>query len=386
MRVLMNAFKNLWRLKFTLRTKSESMPESNGGNSLYSPLERFYLRLMFTSKKRKALYNNLVMLLDAGVSVFMALEQIQSKYRKYSTGVFGKNKLFVKILADWLYRYRSLGYSLDKAISDYIPSTEVLLISSDTKDIKNGLKQALDISDKMNKIRSTLMGNMAYPFANILVLFGLLFFVSFKMMPEISTIIPPATWPPITKSLYNFSHFFVDNLLYILLAIFVLVIWVVYALPRTCGVIRRKILDKVAPFSVYKKLQSVNLLISLSLLLSSGNSFSKAISLLRGEASAYISYYLVTIIGKLKRGKTPGKALCDSELFDQESAVLIEIYSDTNSFEAGLHSLANAGMETQVKRIATASKLAGNVVLFVVFLFVVWTYVAMISFSSAIHS
>jgi type II secretory pathway component PulF len=106
---------------------------------------------------------------------------------------------------------------------------------------------------------------------------------------------------------------------------------------------------------------------------------------LRKQAGPYLSYYLVTILGKLKRGRTPGRALCDSGLFSKDTAVLLEIYSDTNSFEKGLHELATEGMDLQTKRISATAKVAGMLVLVIVFLFISWTYLSIVGFSSAIH-
>ena len=170
-----------------------------------------------------------------------------------------------------------------------------------------------------------------------------------------------------------------------IIAIAILVGLITYSMGHLKAGLPRRILNVFPPWSIYKQFNGSILLLSLASLLRSGISFGHALETIRSSSSKYVSSILIMMQAKLQAGKRAGEAI-QCELFDKETLVNLEVYADTDKLEEGIYVLAEEQLGKQIEKLATATKMLGNVILLIVVLFIIWNYMGLIALQSSIGS
>lgn len=346
---------------------------------IFQGIQHWFLRnLVLTHERRIHLYTNLQMITESGVSLTETTRLLAQKIRKHMPHSF-----LPLILDDWL-RTMAKGKTFYQAMAPWVPGWELLLLrAGGSAQVTHMLKYVTTLSTNIIRLKRGLTAALRYPVFAFLMLCGLLGVFTYYVIPNLINFSPPEKWPPITKNLYTLTSFISHHLfLLIFLAIFTvsLIIW---SLGNVRTGLFRKILNRVPPWSIYKQFHGSIFLLSLSSLLRSGISFGHALETIRGGSSPYVASVLVLMQAKLQAGKRAGEAL-QSELFDPETLVNLEVYADTDKLEEGIFVLAEDQLEKQIERLASTAKLFGNFILLVVVGFIAWNYMALIALETSV--
>lgn len=338
----------------------------------------WYLKtVVFTHTRRINLYRNLQMLTSSGISLNETVRLLASKYRKYMP-----SSLFPLVLEDWL-KSMAQGHSFFQALTPWVPGWELLLLrAGGSTQVTHMLKYVAELSTSIIRLKSGLIAALRYPMATVLMLFALLAAFSFYLVPNLSDFMPPDKFPPITKNLVSLTTAFTDNLF---TTLFVLV-FIIAALNWSLGHMRtgrlRRVLNRLPPWNVYKQFHSSIFLLSLSALLRSGVSFGHSLETIRSASPPYIASVIIMMQSKLQAGKRAGEAI-QSDLFDKETKINLEVYADTDKLEEGIFVLAEEQLEAQIAKLAGTAKVLGNLILLVVVGFICWVYLAIVALQSS---
>ncbi len=339
----------------------------------------WYLKLfVLTHRRRIDLYRNLQMITGSGISLTETVRLLSLKFRKHMP-----RSSMPRILDDWL-KSMAMGRTFNQAIARWVPGWELLLLrAGGSTKIADMLGYVGELSANIIKLKSGLTSALRYPLFALLMLFVLMGVFSYYVIPNLVSFLPPEQWPPITKSLYNFTTFVTEKGIFMLVALTILVGLVIYSLGHLKAGLPRRILNKIPPWSIYKQFHGSIFLLSLASLLRSGISFGHSLETIRGGSSKYVSSVLIMMQAKLQAGKRAGEAI-QCELFDKETLVNLEVYADTDKLEEGIYVLAEEQLEQQIEKLATATKMLGNFILLVVVLFIIWNYMGLIALQSSI--
>jgi type II secretory pathway component PulF len=334
--------------------------------------------LVLTHERRINLYTNLQMITESGVSLTETTRLLAAKIRKHMPHSF-----VPYILDDWL-KTMAKGKTFYQALAPWVPDWEMLLLrAGGSAQISHMLKYVAQLSNNIIRLKKGLSSALRYPMLAFLMLCALLGVFTYYVIPNLKTFMAPEKWPPITKNLYILTSFISNHLFFMIFMAVVIVAGTVWSMSNLRAGLLRNFLNRIPPWSIYKQFQSSIFLLSLSSLLRSGISFGHAIETIRSGSPRYISSVLIMMQAKLQAGKKTGEAL-QSELFDPETLVNLEVYADTDKLEEGIFVLAEDQLEKQIERLAATAKLLGNAVLLIVVGFIIWNYMALIALQSSI--
>ncbi|WP_162902132.1 type II secretion system F family protein [Facilibium subflavum] len=320
-------------------------------DSKYNPLKIKGLKVQFNLKRRLEIYELIEMILDSGVSIEDSLRQIISNYKANKQSFLDQNLLIIEILEDVYYRYTHLGLTFVSAFSLYIPKDELMILSSN-RDVKKSLAAARKIGKKLQRLKQEIFKSLVKPVIYLGALIGMILFSSFMLLPTIVSSIPKEMLPTFTMTFYHFNLFIGNHLIIFCIFIIILIFVYQYTSSRVCHPIRLAVLDKLPPFSIYKNIQAIKFMITLSTMLSNkNNSIVHAMDHIGHNANTYLMYYIKKISTALHVGYNSGDALVRSNLFNKKVSSLLAIYSSLGKFEFGIHQLADNYLERQITLI-----------------------------------
>ena len=104
--------------------------------------------------------------------------------------------------------------------------------------------------------------------------------------------------------------------------------------------------------------------------------------MIRAGSSPYVSSLIIVMQAKLQAGRPAGEAI-QSELFDTETKINLEVYADADKLEEGIQVLAQEQLEAQIVKLALSAKILGNAILLLVVGFIAWNYMGLIALESS---
>jgi type II secretory pathway component PulF len=337
-----------------------------------------YLKhFVLTHRRRIDIYRNLQMITGSGISLNETIRLLALKFRKHMP-----RSSMPRILDDWL-KSMAMGRTFNQAIAPWVPGWELLLLrAGGSTQVTHMLRYVSELSSNIIKLKSGLYGALRYPLFALLMLVVLLMVFAYYVIPNLVTFLPPEQWPPITKRLYTFTTFITQKGIFVLIGIILAVGLIAYSMGHLKSGLPRRILNKIPPWSIYKQFHGSIFLLSLASLLRSGISFGHSLETIRTSSSKYVSSVLIMMQAKLQAGKRAGEAI-QSELFDKETLINLEVYADADKLEEGIYVLAEEQLSRQIEKLSAATKVLGNFILLVVVLFIIWNYMGLIALQSA---
>ncbi len=334
-------------------------------------------KFVFTHTRRVNLYRNLEMITGSGVSLNETIRLLARKYRKYMP-----HSYLPIIMDEWL-KSMAMGRPFVQALAPWAPGWEMLLLrTGGTSQISQMFKHVAELSSNIIKLKSGLVSAVRYPAFALLMLFGLMYVFAYYVIPSLSTFLSPEKWPPVTKSLYEFTTFFTSNIVWILLGIAFSIMMILRSMTDLRAGFARSILNRIPPWSIYKQFNGSIFLLSLASLLRSENSIGQSLDTIRSGSSPYVASLIIVMQAKLQAGRSAGEAI-QSELFDKETQINLEVYADSDKLEEGIQVLAQEQLETQIVKLGLAAKILGNAILLLVVGFIAWNYMGLIALQSA---
>lgn len=349
---------------------------NTASKSMYSQVERFLLRLCFFSFVRVNFYEQLSALIKADIALYDALILMQAKYLEHKT-IFKSYWLERKILADMIYRI-DCGFgtnSLSELLDGLVPDSDLVILAVDSRKTIVALEKVIQMMEKFNKLRIEVLKMFFTPVSSLIMMLILIFVANAFVFPILIRLKPINELPASTYDLYVFCHFFAQHMISIMLSFVVFSILVVRSLSTCIGRFRN-ILDKIPPYSIYKQLSATSFLISLSMLLESGDDFVSAVQKIKKNASNYLNYFLNEIDFKISLGERSGQALAATNLFTKNTQIYIEILDEARALSEGITSLTDRSVEMQIRSIKRLLSTLSTILLFLVINFGLWFYVA----------
>ncbi|WP_192485075.1 MULTISPECIES: type II secretion system F family protein [Cysteiniphilum] len=373
---------------------SEKQQDVNLTKSIYPRYKQYFLKIQMSTSKRIEFYETLSMLLKVG-SFGNAITQMLQTYQKNRRTILGRpmfepKQIIIDLLKDVSYRHHHLGLNSVEAIRPYLPESELMMLSGTINVTVETLENTASIARKLSDMRAKILRQLVSPMVYLLAACGMLVVVNMGLKPVIDLSGNLDKMPASTQVMMNLSQWFVDYYQWVVAFIILLIVSVIVIMKYFVHPLRLLLLDKIPPFSIYKKISAVRFLISLSLLLKGkkeGNSSTlaipEAIESIQKYSSRYTRYFLMSMRQMFSRGMSSGEAFSKSGFFGKELNSLIEMYAQSNQLKQGIYALGNEYLSKQIQMIESAFKAMNFIFLLALGGFISWYVDVMFSLNQA---
>jgi hypothetical protein len=257
-----------------------------------NPIDRillYFSRSEFRSKRAEFYYDVAAAMTDK-VPLFTVLKEYEARARRRSRGDGLMYKEMLKTL--------QIG-SLSDALRPMVSSTELILLDAIQRggdaELAKGLLFLSETVTKLDRMTDAARKAVVYPVVLFLMFTGMMVGFSVYAVPIIEALLPPEKWPPLGQLLYTVSKWIVNYGKITAVSVVVLLILFMYSLPRWQSATRRR-LDKCIPYAMYRVYSGSMLVVSLSVLLSSGVSLRSSLERAMKFSNVWLRWHLREIL------------------------------------------------------------------------------------------
>ncbi len=331
------------------------------------------LKKLFYSKDTNKILQMLSSISKAGVPLNEAIDDLLK-----SPNISKQQK---EILSD-IKRGLKAGKNL-QGLAKYISSDEYTLLNAYYT--ANRFAEGIDTVTMLRKLKSStisgIVSAVTYPLVTFALLILILKYMRAKVIPVLANIAGGIQQLKQKSSLMNFFLWLSDNttLLMLIGSIAMLIVLYFVIVNNVFGEKRKKI-DNIFPFTLYRLYIGTVYLFMLSSLLQSGLILTEAITVAAGN-SKYLKNISKDILKRLKTSDNFGEALKKTRWYipDKDFVDLATIISTKQGFEEKLRLIANEYVENLQGRLKKTIGLLSNIILVIVGLLI-------ILFTAAIYS
>lgn len=322
-----------------------------------SVVEEYYARILcgMNGGSRLKIYKKLASLLRNRFSLMDALDRIYGIVT--NNGKNTKEPMAIAITC-WSRSLRN-GDTLSVAMRGWAPARERLMLSvGDVSDLEGALLNLIKVSEGSSKMMGPLIGALAYPAFLAMMAVVILAAIGIYMVPPMIEAAPDTIWKGIAKDLVVLS-FFIANYWFVMLASLpILFLVIFFSLSRWKGKIR-VVFDAYPPYSMYRTFVGVGWLLALAALVKAGTPVSRALRMLRQDASPYLLERIDRSLIYINNGDNLGEALFKTEMNFPDIEIIgdLRIYSELDRFEQSLDAMANDWLEESITSIVQQAAL-----------------------------
>jgi len=220
--------------------------------------KKAFFKFQFSTTIRMKLYRKIVSFIRQGSPLFDMLLKLEAKYEANKKG-----DIRASVIRYWL-RDMNEGKDFSAALKDWVPPAEMMLIQAGEKSgaMEDAINNAIEVTEASKAMKGAIIGALSYPIILIVILFGMIYLFSTQVVPKLSSIKDPETWPGPSKLMYDTSVFVQDYWSVVIIGFILLIIIINWTIPRMFKA--RNMLDSIPPWSIYNAFQSSVFLISIA--------------------------------------------------------------------------------------------------------------------------
>ncbi len=322
------------------------------------PYKKTWLRLaVFGDGPRGEFLGNLAGLVDAGIPVYDALQEMERVFRR-------QRDRRADILLDAMRRLHD-GRTVGEALRPWLAAHEAQMLGATTRGVELGaaLRNAADLTGSRQRIVGAVTGSMGYPLVLLLVGAGMMAVFATQVIPTLGGLIPAGQWDGLGLFYHRLSSLVRNHGLAIsglALAALAAALW---SLPVWRPDRLRGFLDRhVPPWNLYQVYQGAIMLITLSTMMRAGIAMGDAVRILWDNTpSPWFRAHLDGIRRKLEQGAGVRLAALDSPVFPADVRVAVALFDrlgDPDKAMARLGTQAAESAEKAAKKIGAAANAA----------------------------
>lgn len=206
------------------------------------------------------------------------------------------------------------------------------------------------------------IGSMIYPVAIFVLSIVGIASMSVYVLPELGKLVPANKWTPLGRSVMAAGMFITTFGPFLLLALFAAFGWAGWSLSKLTGPLRES-LDRLPPWSLYRKYQAASFMMNLSLLLAADVKIKEALTHLAQRASPYVSWHLRAMLRRLSAPEGGVTHALDTGLIDDRDIRRLRLMEQASDFDRALATMGQRAGDQVNKVIEIAGKILFVVVL-----------------------
>ncbi|EMW9316326.1 type II secretion system F family protein [Salmonella enterica] len=333
----------------------------------------------FTKKQRFYLYQFCADMLKAELPLYDSVVKLQTEGRT----LLGVG--FVKKLQAFLDKMATTE-SVAGVFEGFVPRVELGVIYSSEKSgaLAEGFLSIVATLKFEQQLRSQLIKAVTFPLIMLCLALVVIGGYAVKVFPAFEKVIPTDRWPGITQVLYSFGTQLYHGLwIHIIVAFVVVVILIRLMMNNVTGRLRNNILDRVLPFSTYKRMSASLFLSSLSAMMRNNIPLNESLDVIRLNANRWMKSHLAIMQNNMALGQPYGRAM-NTGLLGASELLNISLYSSLPSFYDVLLSVSERARKDIAENIEWLAGILRSLATVVLGACVVWVFGALYSLSDTI--
>lgn len=322
------------------------------GSARSEGMGRWIGQKTFSTSDRMTLYEDLAFLLENNQKTEDAIAGMQRSRKR-------KNDPMLLCLSD-IRHALTRGRGIEAGLAGWVPPQETTILRAGrmAKDLKGALHRAIFVVKGMGEMKSTAISNLSYPALLLGSTFYMMKMVYERFLPQLERMVPVETWTGALWGLGAVTHFFIDNRYLLAVGLTTGTAWVIWSLPRLTGQVRKRVLDRVFPWSLYREMQGVSFLLNLSALLRANVRTEEALEMLSRDATPWLYERLTAARRQVARGKHLGLALADSGyVFPSRDAIdRLSLLTASPGGEDNIENFARMWLTKSINRIKRTTR------------------------------
>ncbi|EBY2753544.1 type II secretion protein F [Salmonella enterica subsp. enterica serovar Kottbus] len=335
--------------------------------------------IKFSKKQRFYIYQFCADMIKADLPIYDSIVKLQTEGRTLlGRGFVNKLQVFLDKMAT--------TESVSGVFEGFVPRQELGVIYSSEKSgaLADGFLSIVDTLKFEQQLRSQLIKAVSFPLIMLCLALIVIGGYAVKVFPAFETVIPTSRWPEVTQVLYSFGTALYHGLwIHIVVAFVVIVLLVRLMMSTVTGKLRNGVLDRILPFSSYKKMTSSLFLSSLSSMLRNGIPLSESLEVIRLNANRWMRGHISAMQNNMALGQPYGKAL-NTGLLGARELLNISLYASLPSFYDVLVAVAVQARKDIAESIERLAGILRSLATLVLGGCVVWVFISLYALSDAI--
>ncbi|AGR57478.1 Toxin co-regulated pilus biosynthesis protein anchors TcpT to membrane [Salmonella bongori N268-08] len=318
-------------------------------------------------------------MIDSGIPLYDSIQ----KLRDEGKGLLGKG--FIGKL-DLISNRMAESESVNAVFAGLVPKDELSVIFSSEKSgsLSSGFRGIAEMINYRKELTSSIAKAVSFPLIMLVLALVVISGYAVKVFPAFERVVPTQRWPTVTQVLYSFGSSLYNGLwIYFLIFFIAAYIIIVLLLNNLTGNLRNNVLDRIIPFSIYKKMVCSVFISNLSSMLKNKVPINDSLTVLSQNANRWLYAHINTMLDNMARGDTYKDAL-NTGLLGKEEILNVSIYSGLPSFSDVLAAVALKARKDLAQAISRLSGLLKSLSTLVLGGCVVWVFVALFALSDTL--
>jgi len=307
----------------------------------------------FGNKAQLAFVEDLYILINDGIPANRAVEMMA----QVTTGLTREVALSIS-------QKISEGQPLADGMQDWFAMNvvEIIRVGEEGGALAETMRSAISTMSQRSVAIGSFVSAIAYPLMVIVMACGVMVYLNNTVFVQFRLIKPIEQWPAAGVQLVNLANT-IESWWWVALIVIGAFLFVMRRIMISYVGELRPYLDKIPPFSFYRRFASARLLETLGLLVSNGVVFKSAIKIMQYQANPYISSHLIMMEHLLSMGKTNIADVLATGLVDNADLMRLRVMAEVKGFEHGLIRMGVRGAEQATKTMQLIARISGGILL-----------------------
>lgn len=232
------------------------------------------------------------------------------------------------------------------------------------------MKSAINTLNQSGVAMSAFFGAISYPLFVMVIACSITVYLNNKVFGLFRAIKPMEDWPSAGVRLVHVADVIQHRWWVVIVGVIAIFLFLRFMMANYTGGLRVQ-LDRIPPFSFYRRMSGARLLETMGLLVANGVVFRSAIKVMQYQANPYMLSHLVQMEHLLSTGKTNIADVLATGLIEQQDLMRLRIMAEVKGFEHGLIRMGIRGTEQATSTLKTVSKVVGGIFLIIDMLLIV---------------
>lgn len=329
--------------------------DENTSSALTAKISHFFKRMQFGGKAQLAFLEDFYVLLSDGIPANRAIEMMA----QVTDGISREVAIAIghKI---------SEGQPLADGMQDWfaVNVVEIIRVGEEGGVIVETLKSAINTLTQHSGAMGSLIGAITYPLMVITLACVIIVYLDNSVFIQFKEIKPMNQWPQAGRDLVNYAQIIQGWWWLVILIIIGIIFALRYVMANYVGELR-PLLDKIPPFSLYRRFAASRLLETLGLLVANGVVFKNALKVMQYQSNPYLTSHLLMMDHLLGMGKGNIADVLHTGLISESDVLRLRVVAEVKGFEHGLIRMGLRGSVQNIKVVNIIAKITGGTLLVV---------------------
>lgn len=327
----------------------------NALNDYVGKVNQVIKHWQFGTKKQLAFLEDLYLLINDGIPANRAVDMMSQVTKGLTREV--ALSLSQKIgqgqpLADGMREWFSMNV------------VEIVRVGESGGALAQTIKSAINMLSQQGIAIGAFVAAVSYPLLVITIACVVIVYLNNSVFVQFRMIKPMDQWPAAGLRLVGLAHMIESWWWVVILGVVAIAIFFKRVFSNYTGEFRAT-LDKVPPFSFYRRLVSARMLETLGLLVANGVVFKSSIKVMQYQANPYLLSHLVKMEHLLSMGKTNIADVLATGLVDDGDLMRLRVMAEVKGFEHGLIRMGIRGTEQATSTLKFIARMVGGLFLMI---------------------